>query len=179
VIVTVDFHGEVEIDAWAPAFYLGKALHTIADSFSHTIRTDDMSKIIHVLNYAEAVAGEWKEERDGLRHSNSMDECTEAMGPVLEGVLQASVDLVFAAMAVIEGEDENLVGVQAVMDKWLTYETGCSMQNNYCDSQWAQRAKDDPTLPYMESIFGCSCGGRAGAPALILIFLIPAIFRRR
>lgn len=179
VIVTVDFHGEVDVDAWAPAFYLGKALHTMADSFSHTIRTDDMSKIIHVLNYAEAVSGKWEEERDGLRHSNSMDECTEAMGPVLEGVLQASVDLVFAAMAVMEGEDDDLLGVQAVMDKWLTFEPGCNMQNNYCDSQWAQRAKDNPTLPYVESIFGCSCSTDAGAPALFLIFLLLVVFRKR
>jgi len=179
VIVTVDFHGEVEIDAWAPAFYLGKALHTMADSFSHTIRSDDMSEIIHVLNYAEAVAGEWNEGRDGLRHSNSMDECTEAMGPVLEGVLQASVDLVFAAMAVIEGEDQYLVGVQAVMDKWLTFEPGCDMQNNYCDSQWAKRARDNPTLPYMESIFGCSCQTKEGSPALVLLFLMLAVFWKR
>jgi MYXO-CTERM domain-containing protein len=179
VIVTVDFHGEVDVDAWAPAFYLGKALHTMADSFSHTIRTDDMSKIIHVLNYAEAVSGKWSEERDGLRHSSSMDECTEAMGPVLEGVLQSSVDLVFAAMAVLEGEDENLVGVHAVMDKWLTFEPGCNLQNNYCGSQWAKRAKDDPTLPYIESIFGCSCQTESGSPALLLLFLLLTAFRKR
>ena len=98
---------------------------------------------------------------------------------MLEGVLQSSVDLVFAAMAVLEGEDDELVGVRAVMDKWLIYQPGCNMQNNYCDSQWAKRAKDNPTLPYVEAIFGCSCSTETGAPALILLFLLLAAFRKR
>jgi uncharacterized protein (TIGR03382 family) len=180
VNVNVDFHGEIEVDAWAVAFYLGKALHTMHDSFSHTIRTDDMSKIIQVLNYAEAVSGNWKEERDGLRHSEAMDECNREMGPVLDGLLQASVDLVFAASKFIDGEDEELTTLRAVMDKWLVYEPGCDMSNNYCDSPWAERARDEPTLPYMEAIFGCSCAHPKGASPVLPagLVLIVLCFRR-
>jgi hypothetical protein len=176
VNIAVDFHGEIEVDAWAPAYFLGKAMHTLDDSFSHTIRTDDMRQIIHVLNYADAIAGNWDEERDGLRHSDAMDKCNREMGPVLEGVLQISIDLVFAATAVINGEDDELTGVVALMDKWLAFKEGCDMSNNYCDSQWAARAKADPTLPYVEAVFGCATTRQEDFELLAFILVVCSLF---
>jgi len=173
--IAMDFHGEVKIQVWAVAFFLGKALHTLQDSFSHTIRTDDMMRIIHVLNYVEAVGGGWEEERDGLRHSDAMDECGEEMGPVLEGVLGASNDLIFAAEAFIQSAGEDDLPVQVVLDKWTSYQEGCDMSNDYCDSVWAKRASEHPTLPYLESYFGCQSLERKGGTWLAMGILVTCL----
>ncbi len=182
VTIAVDFHGEIKVDAWAVAYYLGKALHTFHDSFSHTIRSPDLTHIVHVLNYAEAVTDTWEDqERDGIRHSVSLDGCGPDVGEILVGVLDSSVDLVFAATAFIDGKDDDLITVRAVMDKWLSYQPGCDQSNHYCDSPWAKRALANPTLPYLEDIFGCHTAAAAAGSAwpLFLLVLVGLSPRRR
>jgi hypothetical protein len=71
----IDFYGDIEVDVWAPAFYLGKALHALQDSFTHTVRSNNLSKIRHVMNFVEAITSAYDESQDGLRHSSSMDAC--------------------------------------------------------------------------------------------------------
>lgn len=46
VPLDVDFYGGVEVEAWAPAFALGQALHVLQDSFAHTVRTEDLRGIL-------------------------------------------------------------------------------------------------------------------------------------
>ena len=67
---TLDFYGLMDVEVWAPAFYLGRALHTLQDSFSHTIRSDDLSVIWHAMNYIDAI-------------TKSHDECREVSALLL------------------------------------------------------------------------------------------------
>jgi hypothetical protein len=53
--IFVDFYGPVEVKAWAPAFWIGHAAHTLQDSFSHTIRneSDGFRTIATVFNFLD------------------------------------------------------------------------------------------------------------------------------
>ena len=93
------------------------------------------------------------------------------MGPVLEGVLGASNDLIFAAEAFITSAGVDDLSIRVVLDKWTSYQEGCDMSNGYCDSIWAKRASDNPTLPYLESYFGCQSLGGQGSAWVAMGFL--------
>jgi hypothetical protein len=67
--VVLDFYNRFQGDVWEPAFRLAEAMHTVQDSFAHTIRSeaDDLKKIATVLNYVDAISTDFNAERDGLR----------------------------------------------------------------------------------------------------------------
>ncbi|MCP4133069.1 MAG: hypothetical protein GY754_19035 [bacterium] len=166
VHMMMDFYGRIEVDVWAPVYYIGSALHIMQDSFSHTIRIGtDMKSIIHVCNYAEAVYGSWEEERDGLRHSDAMDKCN-VDNDLTAGAISASNELMTAITFSVNNND-SYAAVDTELTDWCTYLPGCDASNNYCGSEWAQFAKDNPTEPYMTSIFGCNCSGDITSTSLI------------
>jgi len=86
----VEFYGVVSFKVYAPAFYLGTALHALEDSFSHTVRSDDLTRVLSVLNFTDAVSGSYNEERDGIAHSYHMDECSKGGDnePIIEAAEQ-------------------------------------------------------------------------------------------
>ena len=96
VVPYFDFYGIVDIEVWAPAYYLGRALHALQDSFAHTIRSDDLSQIRHVLNYVDAIEGHLSEARDGLPHSAHMDSCDGDTLPIVMTAVTASAELIAA-----------------------------------------------------------------------------------
>jgi len=152
----LEFYGRIKVKVWAPAFYLGKALHTLHDSFSHTLRSDNMRKILHVLNYSDALNDDWVEKRDGLRHSTSMDQCNSETSDLINATLEASVDFLYA---VYSYDENSFKGVDLVLDKWLTLKQNCDYSNNYCNALWADKARKDPTRPIIDeafSVLGCS-----------------------
>lgn len=146
----LDYYGLIELEAWSPAFYLGGALHALQDSFSHAIRSDDFRRIRHVLNYGDAISSQFDEPRDGLRHSSSLDTCTTDTTPVVDAATQASAELLLAALA---GPGE----VDAMLDRWVAHEEGCTLENAYCQSAWVTLARKEPTKPYL------GCGAAPGA----------------
>jgi MYXO-CTERM domain-containing protein len=152
--VFVELYGQVSVPVWAPAYYFGMAVHTIEDSFSHTVRSDDLARIRRVCNYIEAVTYDYDLERDGLRHSWAMDRC--------EG---EAVELAAAAAPAFE-EFLNLFATSgddawpgARLDEffaaWMTLEPGCNDVNDYCGSKWVDVARTDPSLPVWDTLFGC------------------------
>lgn len=176
--IALDFYGPVEVEVWAPAYYLARAAHALQDSFSHTIRSPDHRQIVSVLNYVEAVSGELDEARDGIAHSDSLDTCEEATAPLVAAAEQATVDLLSAA-ATSMGGDDDLDQTVAVLDAWVTYAGGCTLANGYCDSPWVEVAREDATGPYLGPL---ACRAQPGEDAswfgLALLGLL-AGWRRR
>ncbi|AKU95386.1 hypothetical protein AKJ09_02050 [Labilithrix luteola] len=165
----LDYYGMVTVDVWSPAFYLGEALHALQDSFSHSIRSDDFRRIRHVLNYVDGISHDHDESRDGLRHSASMDLCAGDTLPLVNAAREASIDFLLT-MTAAPGE------VDAVLDRWLTHESGCTFDNGYCGSPWVAVARREPTEPYL----GCEqASGGAPAPEVLAVVVLLVLRRRR
>jgi hypothetical protein len=149
VTIFLDFYGRFEVEVWEPAFLLGVAAHALQDTFTHMLRSRDTRTVFHVLNYADPVAGEYDETRDGLAHSDALDDCSET-GPVRElarSAATATEDLFRAMRAEIR---ENKQGeLDAMLAKWLTLKPGCTIDNNYCDCPWLDTAKRKLSGPYL------------------------------
>ena len=154
-----DFYGLVDIEVWEPAYLVGRSLHALQDSFAHTIRSDDLKQIRHVLNYVDAIAGDLKESVDGLPHSGFMDRCDGDTIIIADAATLASSDLINAVNRSIMLNDIN--PIQDVLEEWLTYEPGCTVANEYCDSIWLEFVRQEPTGPYLEEMIGCQAHSRS------------------
>ncbi|MEO1267977.1 MAG: hypothetical protein AAFX99_07760 [Myxococcota bacterium] len=152
--VYADFYGRIQVDVWAPAFYLGVALHTLQDSFSHTVRSDDLTTIRHVMNFIDAVTTGHRPGRDGLAHSDAMDDCMGDASEIAAVALMATEEFFIAAFDARAAD--SLDSVDAFMDRWFAYEPGCNADNNFCDSKWASLAQKDATEPFIADIFACA-----------------------
>ncbi|MBM4378810.1 MAG: hypothetical protein FJ086_05840, partial [Deltaproteobacteria bacterium] len=162
---SLDYYGTVEVPTWAPVFHLGQALHAVQDSFAHSLRSEDHQRVLHVLNYVEAIHGTLQEERDGLPHSQTMDTCGVGNAPLVQAAADASLDFVVAAL----GEDllgGDTTAVDAVLDRWMTPEEGCTAANRYCEAPWLTFAAQDYTRPYLARALGCSVAGGGAWGAL-------------
>ena len=156
-IITVqlyfDFYGLVDIEVWEPAYIIGRSLHALQDSFAHTIRSDDLKRIRHVLNYVDAIAGDLKESVDGLPHSAFMDRCDGDTEMIAETATLASENLIEAINKSLVMKD--VKPIMDTLDEWVTYEPGCTISNDYCNSMWVTLARQEPTGPYLEEFIGC------------------------
>ena len=167
-----DYYGILNVEVWAPAFHLGIATHIVQDSFSHTVRTDDLHKIRHIGNYVDAAGHDYNPERDGLAHSVAMDDCYGAAAEIcLYGTEPATRAFFEAFIAHHGADDPNRLAV--FIDDWLTYEPGCSMDNDFCDSIWASIARKDPSEPYVSCAYSStpSSGLALWLLALLVLFL--------
>jgi hypothetical protein len=182
--VFVELYGEVSTPVWGPAFHLGVAAHTVQDSFSHTVRSDDLRRIRHVCNYIEAVTYDYDLERDGLRHSWAMDRCDDEAAELAAAAQPAFAE--FVALLAGSGEagwpGARLDGFFA---DWMALEPGCDDANDYCGSKWAALARTDPSLPLWETLFGCAAvpaaggGPRAALAAAVIAALLAVLAGRR
>ena len=176
----LDFYGLIEVEAWEPALLLGQAAHTLQDSFAHTIRSDDLRRVRHVMNYVDAVRGRLVEERDGVAHSGYLDRCDGDVAPLAAAAHQATADLAAAALAVAGGD---LSAVEAVLDAWLVLEPGCTPANDVCGSPWLAVARRDPSRPLREDLLGCTVStspppGTTAAAGAFLLALFGGLLRR-
>jgi hypothetical protein len=176
-IITVklflDFYGRFDVEVWEPAFRLGVAAHALQDTFTHMLRSADTTRVYHVLNYVDAVNhGNENEERDGMPHSDSLDDCSED-GPVralARSARHATEELFRAIQRELLDGDQG--AVNEVLNKWLTYEPGCTLANNYCDSPWVEFARLKLTGPYLCALYGGSATDHTpegGLPWLLTI----------
>jgi hypothetical protein len=158
----VDFYDRVEVDVWAPMYYLGMAAHVLQDSFAHTLRADqdDLRTIVHVTNYIDAISDDFNEERDGLAHSVSMGQCENPnQKDLADATVGSTIDLFYAARSMYNGTDP--VATSLVFDAWLTYKPGCNLGNDFCDNRrWLDELRKDQTSPYL----ACSVARQAGRP---------------
>ncbi len=181
VPVYVDPYGTLDVQVWGPAYYLGRALHAIQDSFSHTLRTPDLRRIVHVFNFLEAASGSWRSaryevRRDGLRHSNAMDSCSPdgATAPLYNAAEQASRDFL---IIVLFGEASRTLGdVEPFLSRWLTYEAGCD-PDGACQSDFVSVARQRPTTPIGCAVESLGSGSQPAAWWCLIAVVIS--FRRR
>jgi hypothetical protein len=161
--IYVDFYGPVEVVAWAPAFWIGHAAHTLQDSFSHTLRNeaDGFRTVVTVFNFTEAIAGDLDPHGDELPHSNSMDRCTDATLPLVEAATEATAHLFAAAHDMFTNGHPR--APEILLDRWLTYRSGCTRDDDYCDNgRWMEVAAEDVTTPPLCSTSGVTSRGTAG-----------------
>ena len=185
VPVYLDFYGRIDVHVYAPLYYVGQALHVLQDSFSHTLRSDDddLRTIRSVLNYIDAISSDFDERRDGLAHSDSLDQCFRPEAADLTAAAEsATQDFVFAVRQEFSGADPD--AVQAVLDAWVTLRPGCTIDNDYCGGgRWLDLLREEQTRPYVEAFFGCSVavGSRPGAafPWLLALLAGGGLVRRR
>ena len=172
---TLDQYGTFEVEVRSPAYHLGRALHALEDSFTHTLRTLNLRGVIHVMNYAEAIGGTLHEERDGLPHASATDSCqlvtSDPAHPAnkdsASAAEEAAADLLRAAAPTLAGTRPSAPEIAVVLDKWLGYvpgaqlgfAEGCVKANDYCNSPWLELARLHPSKP----ILGCGLSSLARA----------------
>ena len=157
VSAALDFYGEIAIDVWGPAYEMGRGLHTLQDSFSHTVRSEDLREVWHVVNFIDAIESHYVESRDGMRHSVSWDHCDSSTEEIVDSVREASIALIEAAYLQWE-EDDRAAVTREVLDPWLRYVPGCGTPG-YCDSPWLEIGQESLTEPYV-----VRCSVERGSP---------------
>lgn len=201
----VDHYGQVEVPVSLTAWYLGRALHALQDAHAHMLWNADVTHVVHVLNYVEAVDGALRASRDGLAHSGALDDCDRAsVQPMVERARGRSRALAQAMAAALLRDDLTPFerGVTECDDMatepdlcgWLVYnppcaaaieagddaamaEVCCDASNAYCDSPYLSTAKQKPAGPYLGCVARPGAGSGAGALALLVGLL--GLARRR
>ncbi len=143
-------------------FHMGRAMHALEDSFSHSYRSGDRHGIVEVQNWIEDVSGSLSKDRDGPPHLSAADDCLcdrEWAQPTYDAAYAAGRDLL-AAASLPEPVDVREAAVSAVLDTWLTHVPGCDAGNGYCGSP-------DPVDLAGDPCSGCTLSSHptAGRPA--------------
>ncbi|MBN2531127.1 MAG: hypothetical protein JXR76_32380 [Deltaproteobacteria bacterium] len=157
----VEFYGQISLRLWGPAYHVGVAIHTLQDSFSHTVRTDDLHRIVHVMNFLDAVTDDDDIHRDGLAHSFGMDECSARNEPIYTAAREAASELV---EIFVYHDPQIFLDVE---DEWLMYTPGCDVDNHFCDSIWYSHVTSDPTGPIVGCTYTDSVTASRGLLALL------------
>ena len=183
----LDFYGEIEVQVWAPMYYIGQAAHALQDSFSHTIRddADGLRTIVHVMNYVDAIGSNFEEDVSGLAHSDSMDDCLDpATDDTFAAAIEATIDLFYIARAIWTDTEPD--AVENLFDKWVLLREGCGPENDYCDnSRWLEQTQKKQTKAYFKQIVDCRQGAgpiESGTLALLVLIALAggaALSRRR
>ena len=168
VAVYLTFAGKQ--NAPLPVFYfeVGRALHALQDSFSHTWRTADGTHVTVVLNWVEYSENTLVESRDGPEHRTELDRCDDP-DPLrterhrLAG--EASTALLLVGLDTTLDREAKLDAVDAVLAHYVDYQPGCTFDNRWCDA---------PERAY-ENSNACGCnvasGGATGAIGIVSIAL--------
>lgn len=118
------------------AYRLGRALHALQDSFTHTYRSPDMRRIQAAFNYVDpALAPDYNPARDGRAHVSAFDHCTDDDVPGQTRVAAAtlaSAELLAALADGSGGRQGRLERADAVLQDYLQVEPGCSVGNDWC-----------------------------------------------
>lgn len=150
--LTVHLSMAGKVPVVVPAFwvYMGQALHTLQDSFTHTFRTADGKRVTTVLNWIDFANQDLSERRDGPPHMVALDQC-DSIDPFrarrLDLAREASVQLLRAVLRPGRSALERERDVDLVLDEYLSGETECSYDTRWCDA---------PENAYRDQL-GCGC----------------------
>jgi hypothetical protein len=147
-----------EIDVDVPKFFLrvGRALHALQDSFTHTFRRpDDLGKITVVLNFVELTQDTLEEGVDGPPHASEMDVCNdpdELRTKRREVATEASTAALLALLDPGLDRSGKERAIDAMLDKYVAFDTSsnCNLDNNWCDA---------PERKYKSPVIGCQFNG--------------------
>jgi uncharacterized protein (TIGR03382 family) len=184
------FQGTVDYPLSAAYFFAGRAMHAVEDSFTHTFRTPDGHKIVHVMNWAEQVKCKLDEARDGHGHEKILDDCEDgdpSMPARMENAKIAAADLL-GAISQPGSRADREARLSGFFDDWLSYQPGCTLDNRYCQDpvyDWLTHS-DKSDIHMCDGLFGCSGAeippGSNGAPLLAVALgaaLVVLVRRRR
>jgi hypothetical protein len=184
----LDFYGQLEVDVDTPSYLIGRAMHTVQDCHAHTLRSADVRTVFTVLNYIDAVAGRLDEARDGMAHSDTLDDCRRTeLSPVVERAVAVSSALARAAVALARTGDGTLLAkgfgacpageTDTASCEWMYYQPACaptaqppstalccSQSNAYCGTPYLTVAREKLTRPYVAEILSCAVAPRAHGP---------------
>jgi hypothetical protein len=194
----LDFYGQLTVEVDEPAFRIGRALHTLQDSYAHTLRSGDGRNVYSVLNYIDPVSGRLDPPRDGMAHSDALDDCRRAeLAPLVTRAAAVSLALARAAVALARDGDSAPLDrgfaacpageTDVTRCEWLRHVPGCAQDNDYCASPWLDIAREKLTEPYVKAVLGCQAapgGLPVGAPGVVLVavavgLVMPGMRKRR
>jgi len=130
-------------------FHIGRALHALQDSFTHTYRSEDLLSIVEVMNWIEMLDDSIDQERDGPAHDSDADACEcdeEWIQDSREAATDATADLLEVMNADVSSAERE-VSIDRLMDSWMAHVPDCTLENDYCGS------------PAPESFAGTPCSG--------------------
>jgi hypothetical protein len=165
--VSLSLRGKVGVSL--PRFYvhLGQALHAVQDSFTHSYRGGDRTRVTTVLNYVDVVNADYLTSRDGPEHSMELDRC-DATDPLrIENrklAVEASTALLGVALDQKLDDDEKVAALDKVLDQYLGYESGCNDPNGWCAAPESQLASQRGC--------GCTSGGGWGCLMIAAVMFI-------
>ena len=172
VTIWVENYGQIAVEVWEPLFLLAQAAHLLQDSFSHTYRSDDATRIQVVQNYGEAVEGHYVEERDGPRHSSALDACMDTESrPLMDAATDATEQLFDAAFDAWAGDPDRTA---EVLDRWMSLDDACRSAGD-CVSPFTEHARTGET----SSPFACGVARGEGRPLVFGLFALALLGLRR
>jgi len=173
-------------------YHAGRALHALQDAFTHTYRDPTWHKVYAVMNWMDPIRGGMDELRDGPPHETMLDKCdterpwrTEQMAATLEAS-RALYRLLREADP--RARDPVRAALHELLDSWLTYEGGCTVENRYCGNavyaDLQEHGLSDGTKAggcalSSQGPGGVSEGGSCAALGLALLGLVFGQRRRR
>jgi MYXO-CTERM domain-containing protein len=168
------FRGSADVPLPRFAYHLGRAVHALQDSFSHTFRSPDLAQVRSVLNWVDWLQPTYVEERDGFQHLIALDRCGASDPGGMErreAARHATFDLVNAVANDEGGRAGRLARAEGVLDRWLGLEEGCTAANQWCDAP--ERTQTGC------GVAPASRGGSPGKLALLAIAVLAAWRLRR
>ncbi len=191
------FQGPVDYPVSEVYWFAGQAMHALEDSFTHTFRVADHTRVVHVMNWVDQVRCSIDEPRDGHGHEKVMDDCEDgdpSMNARFTAATTAATELL-AAITTPGTRTERSVRLGAVLDRWLTLQPGCVYENGYCNHpefEWlATSSRSDSHM--CDGLFGCDAAPRVAPPiapvaarislreglAMSIVLVALALVRRR
>jgi hypothetical protein len=180
--------GKTQIPVSGFYFFAGRAVHAVQDSFTHTYRRmngDDAGRrITSVFNWISQVRGDLNEAENGHGHEGVLDNCESddpSNGQRMAWATAASAELL-AALTTPGTAAERQMRLDAFFADWMTYESGCSIANEYCDNPvqaWLRESGESMN----HGSGGCALAGPAGVGAGVVLLAAVAlallVLRRR
>lgn len=154
---TFAFYGERAVTIFAPAFELGRLAHLIQDSFSHTIRDEEL-RILAIANYVDIINENHIESRDGPGHSVRLDRCDvdwnafDAMR--VKAASQALAEFLREVYLLLIDSTRPMRSLQVSLNMMFLKREGCDDKHHYCGSSWYSIGLEELTRPFSIAICG-------------------------
>ncbi len=168
VEVHLTFRGRTEIELAAYPFHLGRAVHALEDSYTHTFREPDSEEIRTVLNWIEGNLEGGDPARDGHPHIAALDGCSDGDEVRVVPATGAAAELMAAVADPAGGKAGRLERATRVLELHTQQQPGCTVDNDWCGAPEASL-----------STSSCAVGGGSSSGLAAVLLLVPLLRRRR
>jgi hypothetical protein len=159
------FRGRTTLQLNAYGFHLGRAVHALEDSYTHTFRDHDSEEVRTVLNWVEGNLASGDPLRDGHPHVAALDRCGDDDAVRVDPAIGAASELVAAVADGDGGRAGRLERAAAVLELHTRRQPGCTADNDWCDSPEASLSTGSCAL-------AGTATGSSGALALLLALAV-------